>query len=116
MSWATMNGINQTRSALGRNSSATAGAGMQSTQPAPVQGMMGTSPNVPSAAIGAGATPTNSVNSAGGMEPRARPNVNQGVAPPPLARTMPQMPVPQGPAFDPNDPRNAALAGYMNRG
>lgn len=111
MSWSTMNGVNRSRiGAVNR--------GMQGTQP-PVVGMMGT-------------TATGGPQAAPEYNPGARGGYAQPMAPGGQAAAMPRgpndgvrMPMPQQPQqfqppaqpqFDPNDPRNAALAGYMNRG
>lgn len=100
--FSTMNGINQTRAATG--------GGLGGSAPRRVHaGMMGSIPGAPLAPHGgfAQAAPQ------GGRAQYMPQSPNAGVRmPPPVQQSaVPQQAPPQ---FDPNDPRNAALAGYMN--
>lgn len=135
MSWTSMNGVNQAKQALNqvKGPQGGLGGGMLGTYRAPQA-----APQLAGQAQAPGAVALGRVNPAGqgaaqaynggmmgsiqrDMAPTYNDTVadfrqngnNQGVtagnAPPQLA------PGPQAPAFDPNDPNNAALAGYMAR-
>jgi hypothetical protein len=88
------------------------GAGSQGSTPStaadsPVGGMMGSAPIRPFAGARVPAAVQN-------YEGYQGPTEGSGVAPGMRGPAVPQAAPP--PAFDPNDPNNAALVGYMNRG
>ena len=119
MSWATMNGINQTRRSLGMQrvrqpavNTAPAPQGMGSALAGPAMAA------APRPAQGLGFSNQGFAAPTRGPETRAATaqlyapdGIEASFQPTPPAYGMQ---APQEP-FDPNDPRNAALAGYMNR-
>lgn len=123
-SFSSMNGINQTRNALANNKKRMGMAGTEQAAP-PGAGMMGTSPQ-PYALSQYGGFVNKpqqpQMAQAQGSSTMASPTGNYG-----MSRFVqddaggskagmqgPQFQAPSAPQFDPNDPRNAALAGYMN--
>ncbi len=106
---ATMNGVRRTGQRVG----------LAGTTPPAGTGMMGTTPEgrsmagyVPPANGPSGRGPVAQVPY-GGMAANAPRGPGDGVR---MPMPQQQLPMPAQPQFDPNDPRNAALAGYMNRG
>lgn len=131
MSFATMNGITQTRQAVGGGMQ---GTNRTPTHPAQVSGAAGPYAMPPAQSMGPGAAAYaqgHAAPGAGMMGSQGNPiggnqmqnnqarmqwtaaTPGSGVAPGVQGPNLP--PPPQGPAYDPNDPNNAALAGYMAR-
>lgn len=120
MSFASMNGITQTRNALANKRR----MGMAGTEQAqqPGAGMMGTSPQPYALSqYGGFVNPPQQPQQPqqGRQMASAGPVAAAGFTQDPNSGSragmqMPPQPQQAGPQFDPNDPQNAALAGYMN--
>lgn len=104
--FATMNGVNRTRAAIG--------GGLGGSQRRPVVGMMGSQQSPYGQAMGqqnGAQMETSAAPALGAYRPMNPANQGTRIPQQPTPSAVPQ----QAPvSFDPNDPRNAALAGYMN--